>query len=208
MAHEIPEYRFSDAAPLYSTQYVWPVVRSILNAQSISTRRAIDVGCGNGSISNLLSQLGFEVTGVDPSKSGIAIAKKAYPHCTFANGDAYEDLANRFGQFGLVVCLEVLHHCMYPERVTQRLFDLTEPGGLAMLSLAYHGYWKNIALAVTGRLDQHFNALQVDGPLKFFSVNTLETLLKQSGFRHIEIHRVGRVPILAKTMIAVAHKDG
>jgi hypothetical protein len=30
-------------------------------------------------------------------------------------------------------------------------------------------------------------------------------LLRQAGFRRVEFHRVGRVPVLAKSMIAVAH---
>jgi SAM-dependent methyltransferase len=206
MVPEIPDYNFHDAAPLWSSHYLWPVVRSILRSQPVSSRRAFDLGCGNGSIANMLTELGFEVTGVDPSESGIAIAKKAYPHCIFAHGDGYEDLADRFGQFGLVVCFEVLHHCTYPEKVTRRLFDLVEPGGIAMLSMTYHGYWKNLALALTGQMDKHHDALEETGPLKFFSVNTLAVLLRQTGFRHVDFHRVGRVPIFARTMIAVARK--
>ena len=116
----------------------------------------------------MLTELGFEVTGVDPSESGIAIAKKAYPHCTFASGSGYEDLADRFGQFGLVVCFEVLHQCAYPRKLTQRLFDLVEPGGIAMLSMTYHGYWKNLALALTGQIDRHFDALDDTGAAQVF----------------------------------------
>src|SRR5262249_34188239 len=140
--------------------------------------------------------------------SGIRIAKQAYLHCTFANGSGYEDLASRFGQFGLVVCFEVLHQCAYPRKLAQTLFDLVEPGGIAMLSMTYHGFWKNLALALTGQLDRHFAALDDTGPLKFFSVNSCGALLTQVGFRQIEFYRMGRVPVLAKTMVAVARNIG
>jgi SAM-dependent methyltransferase len=204
---EIPDFGFHDAEPLWGSQYLWPVVRSIVKSHSFPSQRAFDLGCGNGSTTNMLSELGFKATGIDPSESGIAIAKRAYPHCTFANASGYENLAERFGQFGLVMCLEVLSHCAYPRRVTQRLFDLLEPGGIAVVSVAYHSYLKNLALALTGRFDQHFDVLRDAGPFKFFSMNTFESLLRQAGFRQVQFHRVGRVPILAKSMIALGHKD-
>jgi 2-polyprenyl-3-methyl-5-hydroxy-6-metoxy-1,4-benzoquinol methylase len=42
------------------------LARKIIEDRTFRERRAVDLGCGNGSISNLLSQLGFEVIGVDP----------------------------------------------------------------------------------------------------------------------------------------------
>ena len=44
-----------------------------------------------------------------------------------------------------------------------------------MLSTPYHGYLKNLALAVSGRMDRHFTALHVGGHIKFFSIETLTT---------------------------------
>jgi len=204
---ELPDYGFHDAEPLWGSQYLWPVIRSIVASRSFPSRRALDLGCGNGSTTNMLSELGFEATGIDPSQSGIAIAKRAYPHCTFAKASGYEDLAARFGQFGLVLSVEVLQHCAYPRRIAQGLFELVEPDGVALVSVAYHSYLKNLALALSGHFDRHFDALREAGPLKFFSIATFESLLRQAGFRHVEFCRAGRVPILAKSMIAVARKD-
>jgi SAM-dependent methyltransferase len=207
MQPDIPDYGFRDAEPLWGSQYLWPAVRSIVHSHSCPSRRAFDLGCGNGSSSNMLRGLGFDVTGVDPSETGIAIAKPAYPRCRFEIGTGYEDLAKRFGQFGLVLTLEVLHHCAYPRKVAQTLFELLEPGGILIVSVTYHSYWKNLALALTGQLEQHFNTLWDVGPLKFFSMRTCETLLRDVGFGEVKFHRVGRFPVLAKSLIAVASKD-
>jgi len=155
----------------------------------------------------MLSELGFDVTAIDPSATGIAIAKQAYPHCRFEIGTGYEDLAKRFGQFGLVLSLEVLQHCAYPRKIAQTLFELVEPGGMLIVSVTYHSYLKNLALALTGQLDRHLNALWDAGPLKFFSMSTCKSLLRNVGFREVEFHRVGRIPVLAKSLIAVARKD-
>jgi 2-polyprenyl-3-methyl-5-hydroxy-6-metoxy-1,4-benzoquinol methylase len=201
------EFQFVDAKPLSGSHYLWPAVRSFVSSHSFPSRRAFDLGCGNGATTNMLSELGFETIGVDPSKSGIAIAKEAYPHCTFANASGYDDLAKQFGQFGLVVSLEVLQCCNYPTRVAQTLFDLVEGGGTVLVATTYHGYLKYLALALTGKLDHHLNALWDAGPCKYFSMKTLETLLKQAGFRQVEFRLVGRIPVFAKAMIAIARKD-
>jgi len=86
------------------------------------------------------------------------------------------------------------------------MYSLTAPGGVALVSTPYHGYWKNLALAVTGRLDAHFTALWDDGHIKFWSINTLRLLLQEAGFTNIRFERVGRLPPIAKSMLAVARR--
>ena len=81
-----------------------------------------------------------------------------------------------------------------------------EPGGHLILSTPYHGYWKNLALAITGNMDQHFTALWDHGHIKFWSIKTLGLLLREVGFSNVSFVRVGRIPVLAKSMIAVAEK--
>ena len=77
-----------------------------------------------------------------------------------------------------------------------------------MISTPYHGYIKNVALAVTGKLDAHFTALWDGGHIKFFSIATLSQLLEEAGLRDITFKRVGRVPVLAKSMLAIARRPG
>lgn len=72
-----------------------------------------------------------------------------------------------------------------------------------MISTPYHGYLKNVLIALTGRFDRHHDPLWEGGHLKFFSPRTLRRLVERDGFRMVEIHRVGRIPALAKSMVAV-----
>ncbi|QXP84016.1 methyltransferase [Methylococcus sp. Mc7] len=83
---------------------------------------------------------------------------------------------------------------------------MVKRGGKAIVSTPYHGYWKNLALALSGKMDAHFTALWDHGHIKFWSMKTLSTLLEEAGFRDIRFERVGRVPVLAKSMIAIARK--
>ncbi len=157
-------------------------------------------------MANLLHEEGWDVAGVDPSEQGIAIANKAWPHLRLETGSAYDDLAARFGTFPVVTSLEVVEHVYAPREYARTLFNLLESGGTAIISTPYHGYLKNLALALAGKMDAHFTALWDHGHIKFWSIETLTILLKEAGFVDIRFHRVGRIPQLAKAMIAVARK--
>lgn len=99
------------------------------------------------------------MTGVDPSSEGIAEAKEAFPKLRLAQGSAYEDLVATYGRFPVVISLEVVEHVYAARDYAQTLFELVEPGGGAIISTPSHGYLKNLALAVTGKMDAHFTAL-------------------------------------------------
>ena len=168
--------------------------------------RVFDLGCGNGDTADLLVRKGYSVVGVDPSPSALELASINYPHIKLEHGDAYNDLATHYGQFPVVISLEVIEHCYYPKKYIQTVYNLLEDGGVAVISTPYHGYLKNLALAVTGRMDAHFTALWDYGHIKFFSIRTLTELCQEAGFKEILIKRIGRIPPLAKTMLVVLRK--
>ena len=108
-----------------------------------------------------------------------------------------------YGCFPVVISLEVVEHVYAPRDYTRTLFDLVEPGGTAIVSTPYHGYLKNLSLALTGNMDAHFTALWDDGHIKFWSMPILGKLLTEAGFQNIRFHRVRLIPDLAKSMIAL-----
>lgn len=200
---------YGDANPKASHQYLLPKVRSILDTErkrTSSTGRLFDLGCGNGSVSAALAKSGFNVTGVDSSEAGINQARMAYPGLRFECASAYDDLALQYGRFDYVVSLEVVEHVFAPRKYAETLYKLVDEGGIAIISTPYHGYIKNLALALTSKMDRHFTALWDHGHIKFWSIMTLRVLLTEAGFRQIDFYRVGRIPPLAKSMIAVARR--
>jgi 2-polyprenyl-3-methyl-5-hydroxy-6-metoxy-1,4-benzoquinol methylase len=201
-------YDYSDGSLNASHAYLMPAVLRILQTlnSSDAEKRIFELGCGNGSVSNELTKRGFEMTGVDPSPDGIRYAKEHYPHLKISPGSAYDDLAERYGKFPIVLSLEVVEHLYFPRKFAAVVNDLLLPGGTAVISTPYHGYWKNLALSLTGKMDDHFTALWDYGHIKFWSMKTLRTLLMEMGFDDISFVRVGRVPLLAKSMIAIARK--
>ncbi len=205
---DVSGYRYTDSALNDSHDYLMPAVLRLLDDQGFPTdeKRIFELGCGNGSMASELSHLGWDVTGVDPSKEGISQARQSYPNLKLQTGSAYDDLVGQYGQFPLVLSLEVVEHVYTPRHYARTVFDLLADGGVAIISTPYHGYWKNLALALTGKMDKHFTALWDNGHIKFWSMDTLSELLVEAGFVDVRFKRVGRVPALAKSMIAIAHK--
>ena len=200
-------YQYDSSEVSCAGAYLWPALaREIQGLRLAQGARVFDLGCGNGSMSARMHAFGLNVTGVDPSTSGIAYAKANHPQLCVESGNAYDDLASRFGRFPLVVSLEVVEHVFDPRRYARTLFDLVEPGGTAIVSTPYHGYLKNVALAIAGKMDSHFTALWDGGHIKFFSIRTLGILLREAGFTDLSFNRIGRIPVLAKSMMAVARK--
>jgi 2-polyprenyl-3-methyl-5-hydroxy-6-metoxy-1,4-benzoquinol methylase len=200
-------YQYHDANPTYANAYLWPALKSVIEAREWPDRRAFDLGCGNGATCGMLSDLGFAVTGVDTSESGIAQAQAAFPSVHVHVGSAYENLAEIYGTFPLVVSLEVIEHCFDPRAFAKTFLGLIASEGVGFLSTPYHSYLKNLLLAVSGKMDVHFTTLWDGGHVKFFSMNTLERLLQEAGAKEINFMRVGRVPILAKSMVAVVRNS-
>ena len=202
---QLKGYEYSGSTHGHHHSYLMPTLGKILNGLK-NDRRIFDLGCGNGSMAAWLDANGWDVAGVDPSEQGIGQANKAWPHLKLLVGSCYDDLAQKHGKFPVVISLEVVEHVYAPREYARCLFNLLEPGGAAVISTPYHGYWKNLALATTGKMDSHFTALWDHGHIKFWSVRTLRALLCEAGFSVKEVHRVGRIPILAKSMILVATK--
>jgi 2-polyprenyl-6-hydroxyphenyl methylase/3-demethylubiquinone-9 3-methyltransferase len=203
---DIDGYGYADSGLNSSHDYLLPALHKELAQLKGGDRRLFDLGCGNGSIGAALSLEGWDVTGVDVSSEGIAQAQRAYSELRLEIGSGYDDLAARYGRFPVVVSLEVVEHLYDPRRYARTLFDLVEPQGVAIVSTPFHGYFKNLVMAATGKMDAHFHALWDHGHIKFWSIPTLTTLLTEAGFEAPRFERVGRVPPLAKSMIAIARR--
>lgn len=167
----------------------------------------LDLGCGNGSFSALMASAGFKVTGLDYSSSGIEIARAQHPEASFAQHDITQPLpAAHNGKYDAVVSTEVIEHLLLPRRLMDNAISALKPGGLLVLTTPYHGYWKNLALALTNKFDDHWHPLRDYGHIKFFSKATMLTLFSEYELQDIRFQTVGRIPALARSMIISAVK--
>jgi 2-polyprenyl-3-methyl-5-hydroxy-6-metoxy-1,4-benzoquinol methylase len=101
----------------------------------------LDVGCGTGSLSVILAELGYQVTGIDLSPAMIALAQEkaaAHGHAiTFQVMDAaFPQFACQ--QFDVIICRHLLWALPEPEQVLQRWAELLKQPGRFFL---IEGYW-------------------------------------------------------------------
>ena len=164
--------------------------------------RILDIGCGNGSLSNFLAQQGYEVVGVEESESGVKLANQTFPNCRFIQGSIYDLPYSEIGdKFDIVISVEVIEHLFYPRELVRSAKKCLKPNGRLIMTTPYHGYLKNLVLAATGEMDKHFTTLWDGGHIKFFSVASMTAMLKTEDYTDIKFKFAGRLPYLWKSML-------
>jgi 2-polyprenyl-3-methyl-5-hydroxy-6-metoxy-1,4-benzoquinol methylase len=193
-------YPWPGTEPSCAHKYVAPVVLDWL--QVAGARRLLDLGCGNGALAALIARQGIEVVGIDASSSGVRFARESVPEATFIQASLEVPLpVHLHGSFDAVIAVEVIEHLLRPRVLCARVKEALGPEGRFILSTPYHGYLKNLALAVAGGFDRHWHPDRDGGHVKFFSRATLTALLEGERLAVTRFARVGRVPWLAKSMI-------
>lgn len=194
------EFVWNEGGMSAAHQYLQPVIADWL--RDCGAKTVLDLGCGNGALTNELSRSGFRMTGMDVSHTGIRIAQEQYPKIQFLQADLDAALTNTLRKsFDAVIAVEVIEHLLLPRRLFDRAKEALSPGGSFLLTTPYHGYFKNLALAVTNSFDQHWHPLRDYGHIKFFSYKTLNQLFSEQSFDVRRVRRLGRIPPLAKSMI-------
>lgn len=135
-----------------------PRVRYIQERCAVEGRAVLDAGCGGGLLTEALSALGAEVTGIDPAEAPLAVARL---HAAEAGvGEAIRYLAatpesyladeeREPAEFAVVTCLETLEHVPDVGATVRALADLTAPGGDIFLA-TINRTPKAFALAIVG----------------------------------------------------------
>lgn len=198
-------YGWTSTQGPHSCAYIAPRILDLLGGLGI--RRVLDLGCGNGALCAEMHRLGFDAVGVEFDHAGVAIARAAYPAIPFYQLGVQDDPARLLAheaRFDAVVSTEVIEHLYAPHQLPKFAKSVLNGNGLLVISTPYHGYLKNLSLAVLGLWDRHFTARWHGGHIKFWSRNTLSELLQESDFDVIAFHGVGRLPYLWKSMVLVA----
>jgi 2-polyprenyl-3-methyl-5-hydroxy-6-metoxy-1,4-benzoquinol methylase len=174
-----------------------------------NVKHVCDLGSGNGYMAHHFARLGYEVTGVDGSKSGIATAQANGSEATFVHTLIDSTLRERtgLGEFDLVISSDVIEHLYHPSELVEAALSLLKPHGYLLIGTPYHGYLKNLVLSLLGKMDSHFTVLHDGGHIKFFSVKTLSAMVERYGFSDLKFTFYGRAPWLWMNMICLARKS-
>ena len=66
-----------------------PELVRMLRDEGVRDGRVVDLGCGAGALTNVFSDAGFDVVGIDTSRPLLDIAKRRAPRATFQHGTIF-----------------------------------------------------------------------------------------------------------------------
>lgn len=105
---------------------------------NLKNKKVLDVGCGGGILSESMTKLGADVTGIDMGEKVINIAKL---HALQSKLDidyqciSLEALASKHGAiFDVITCMEMLEHVPEPSNIVSLCAKLLKPGGTLFMS--------------------------------------------------------------------------
>lgn len=113
-------------------------MRFIAESMDVAGKKALDVGCGGGILTESLVQGGACMTGIDLSahvlKAASLHAKKSGLNIDYRLESCEEVAKKHPGEFDAVFCMEMLEHVPNPAQTVQACAQLLKPGGSAFFS--------------------------------------------------------------------------
>ncbi len=95
------------------------------------TGRCLEIGCGHGALTFMLSQAGFEAKGLDLSRAAATFAHKSFG--VTAHSGVLEEQGFDAGAFDVVVAIDVLEHARDPAALLARAAELVADDGILVL---------------------------------------------------------------------------
>jgi 2-polyprenyl-3-methyl-5-hydroxy-6-metoxy-1,4-benzoquinol methylase len=164
------DYGFTHTGAGHMHRHLLPPLFELCGELLLPGSRVLDVGCGNGFTAGQFLERGCEVVGIDLSESGIELARQKYPNARFEVVRADERILVNLecNPFDIVVSTEVIEHLYAPRLYIQGCYAALKRGGRFICSTPYHGYLKNLLIALTGRTIAHATPLWDGGHIKLW----------------------------------------
>ncbi len=159
--------------------------------EDLKLYRILDLGCGRGWLTNLLSKYG-KVKGIEPVDGVIQHAKKMFPRINFVAGTS-KDLLDKGENksFDLIVSSEVIEHVPDENKhgFINDIYNLLDENGFVILTTPRQE-----------AQEEWYKYLSADQPVEdWISEEDLESLLLQNNFKKRQLKRLAMSPPIEGT---------
>jgi len=104
----------------------------------LSGKKALDVGCGGGILSESMATKGADVTGIDLGEANLAVAKlhllESGEKVDYRNIPVEQLAEEEAGKYDVVTCMEMLEHVPDPASIIKACSQLVKPDGHVFFS--------------------------------------------------------------------------
>jgi SAM-dependent methyltransferase len=150
----------------------------------------LDVGCGDGALTERIAAAGAHVVGLDSSPEMVEAARARGIDAFVADAETM-DLA-RFGQFDAVFSNAALHWMLNPEAVAAHIFTALRDGGRFAGEMGGEGNLKTLRLALRDELTGRGHAMPEADPSWYASVEAFTRIYALAGFAEIHAELIDR----------------
>lgn len=121
--------------------YLKPTILDLLKKSDLS--HVLDLGCGNGYLTEFIAKQAKRVTGIDISHENIKIAKKnnQLGNLTYFKIDAFDYLINNKNKFSTIVASMFLQDCANFKDISYLVYDNLNKSGKFILTITHPCYW-------------------------------------------------------------------
>lgn len=149
----------------------------------------LDLGCGTGTLTKKIADLGYDVTGIDSAKNMIEQAKENYPTLDFRVQDilTYQEKTKRYD---VVFSNAVFHWISNQKQLLKTIYNLLADDGLLVCEFGAKGNVEQIVSAFNTELEK----IGKESSIYFFfpSVKEYQQLLEAQGFTVVSIEDYNR----------------
>jgi 2-polyprenyl-6-hydroxyphenyl methylase/3-demethylubiquinone-9 3-methyltransferase len=169
-----------------------------------ATVEILDIGCQTGGFCAKLQRLGHKPSGIEIDSKSVDDAQRQHPGIPFMVGNCEKEIPFPDNSFDVVWAGEVIEHVGHTDVFINEINRVLRVGGQLILTTPMHNRLKNLGI-VLFNFEKHFNP---EFPhYRFYSKNSLSSVLTKRGFEVVEVDYIGRMAVVANVIFLVAKKN-